>query len=306
MGMSLLIGNGINMHLSVEKFSQNEIANRFADSLINSSILFEVLFDVSLSENVIQNIMQNSEDKGIETLAKYVYDYVNNNAIENESINMQIRLLDAIICSAITAIFCDGNKLLGKTYNQTKMLNIEKYENVFTLNYYEFWDVKNICQYLHGQIELKPIICNEKQILFYSKERYSGLKEYRDKINKLKRKFNVCGLYTRDIVFSPEFHRKSEILALGHHPSDLLFPANDLFLHESKKLYTELDNVKCIEIFGLSPYGDNDLIDKLNGMEIVTVYVYDKDNNEQADKWNKSLKCKHFIKDSNELYCSQL
>ena len=60
--------------------------------------------------------------------------------------------------------------------------------------------------------------------------------------------------------------------------------------------------MKCLEIYGLSPYGDIDLIDKLNKMEMVTVYVYDKDNNEEADKWNRSLKCRHVIKDTLELY----
>lgn len=305
MRKSLLIGNGINMHLSVEKFSQNEIANRFADSLKNSSLLYKVLFEVNMPENVIRNIIQESGNKGIETLAKNVYDYVNNNAKVNKSVNMQMRLLDAIICSAITAIFCDGNKLLGNTYDHIKMFNIGNYEDVFTLNYYEFWDAGNVCKFLHGEIELKTIICNEKPILFYSKERYSGLEKYRNKINELKKQFNVCELNTRDIVFSPEFHRKSEMLALGHYPSHLLFPADDLFLHETKKLYEELDNVESIEIFGLSPYGDNDLIDKLNRMDMVTVYVYDKYNNEEANKWDKSLKCKHIIKDSNEIYCSQ-
>lgn len=302
MGKSLLLGNGINMHLSVEKFSQNEIANRFAISLKNSSTLYEVLFGVSLSENVIYNIIQESENKGIETLAKNVYDYVSSNAIKNKSVNMQMRLLDSIICSALTAIFCDGNKLLGMNYNQNKMLEIEKYENVFTLNYSEFWDIKNICTYLHGEINLKPIICNEKPLLFYSKERYIGVVEYRDKINQLKKQFNVYEIYTRDIIFSPEFHRKSEMIALGHYPSNLLFPANDLFLAEMKELYSELKDVKSIEIFGLSPYGDDDLIDKLNRMEMVTVYVYDKDNNKETDRWKKDLKCKHIIKDSNEIY----
>lgn len=62
-------------------------------------------------------------------------------------------------------------------YEQSKMLNIEKYENVFSLNYIDFWDVKNICKYLHGHIELNPIKCNEKPILFYSRERYIGLED---------------------------------------------------------------------------------------------------------------------------------
>lgn len=302
MKKSLLLGNGINMHLSVEKFILNEIANRFAESLKNYRILIELLFGVSLSEVVIYDIIRKFGNKEIETLAKNVYDYIKNNATENKSLNMQMRLLDTIICAAITAIFSDGNKLLGKTYEHTKMLNIEKYENIFSLNYYEFWDVQNICKYLYGYIDLNPINCNEKPILFYSKERYIGLEEYRDKLNKMKKQFNVCELYTRDIVFSPEFHRKSEMIALGHYPSDLLYPADDLFIYEPPKLYAELDNVKCLEVFGLSSYGDNDLMDKLNEMEMVTVYVYDKDNNEQAGIWNESLKCRHAIKDTQEIY----
>lgn len=302
MGKSLLLGNGINMHLSVEKFSLNEIANRFVDSLKNSSTIFKLLFGVSISEVVIYDTIQKSDNIGIETLAKNVYNYVINNTTGYKSVNMQMRLIDTIICSAMSAIFSDGNKLLGTTYEQTKMLNLENYENVFTLNYFEFWDVKNICKYLHGRIDLNAIICNEKPILFYSKERYIGLEEYRGKINKMKQQFNVYELYTREIVFSPEFHRKSEMVALGHYPSDLLFPADDFFLYEPRKLYSELNNVKCIEIFGLSPYGDIDLIDKLNEMEMVTVYVYNKDNNEQADIWNGSLKCRHAIKDTQEIY----
>ncbi|NLZ80377.1 MAG: hypothetical protein GX913_01010 [Clostridiales bacterium] len=301
---SLLLGNGINMYLAVEGFSQNDIYNRFTNSLNNSSLLYETLFGVNVTEDIIKKIFQNKENIGIESLAIYVYDYVKDNALENKSINMQMRLLDAIICSAITAIFCDGNKILGDMYAKSKMLNIEKYENVFTLNYFEFWDVNNVCKYLHGKIELERFACNEKPMLFYSEERYIGFKEYRDKINELIKQFNVCELYTRDIIFSPEFHQKSEMFELGNYPSELLFPADDLFLNETKELYTELDNVKNIDVFGLSPYGDEELINKLNGMEMVTVYVYDKDNNAEADKWNERLNCNYIIKDSKEISCN--
>lgn len=182
------------------------------------------------------------------------------------------------------------------------MLNIEKYENVFTLNYYEFWDVNNICKYLHGKIHLEEFAYSKKPMLFYSTERYRGLEEYREKVSKLRSQFNMHELSTSDIIFSPEFYKKSEMIALGHYPSDSLFPADDLFLHEVKELYTELDNVKNIDVFGLSPYGDEDLIDKLNGMEMVTVYVFDKANNAEADIWHDSLICEHNIKDSKEIY----
>ncbi len=56
-----------------------------------------------------------------------------------------------------------------------------------------------------------------------------------------------------------------------------------------------------MEAFGLSPYGDNDLLDKLNEMEMVTMYVYDKNNNEQVDDWNRCLIGRHAIKDTREI-----
>ena len=60
MEKSLLLGNGINMHFSVEKFTLNEITNRFAESLKNSSTIFDLLFEVSISESVIYETIQKS------------------------------------------------------------------------------------------------------------------------------------------------------------------------------------------------------------------------------------------------------
>lgn len=67
MGKSLLLGNGINMHLSVEKFTLNEIANRFAESLKNYNTIFELLFGVNISEVVLYDTIQKYGNKGIET-----------------------------------------------------------------------------------------------------------------------------------------------------------------------------------------------------------------------------------------------
>lgn len=88
---------------------------------------------------------------------------------------------------------------------------------------------------------------------------------------------------------------------MAQYPSERLFPANDLFLHSAPELHKELKGVQKIEIFGMSPYGDDCLLEKINDINFVTVYVYDKDNNSEVAEWERILKCSHIVKDSLEI-----
>lgn len=135
----------------------------------------------------------------------------------------------------------------------------------------------------------------------YSEERYRGFKNYDDVVMQLGNAYNLSPLYTRDIVFSPEFSKKSEMIKLGQYPSENLIPANDLFLHSSANLYEELEGINQIEIFGMSSYGDDCLLEIINDMNFVTVYVYDKNNNFETEDWENILRCPHIIKDSLEI-----
>lgn len=73
------------------------------------------------------------------------------------------------------------------------------------------------------------------------------------------------------------------------------------FLHSKKELYTELKNAEELDIFGVSPYGDDSLIDVINRMKTVTVYIYNMKNNKQeVEVWNIILQCPHIFKDSSE------
>ena len=56
-----------------------------------------------------------------------------------------------------------------------------------------------------------------------------------------------------------------------------------------------------LDVFGVSPYGDDDLIKCLNTMDNVVVYVYNKENNVGTTVWERALVCPHVIKDSKEL-----
>lgn len=210
--------------------------------------------------------------------------------------NEIMRLLDAIICCAITAIFYDGKNRLGSEYNADLLPDFSKYDNVYTLNYAECWDRQDICIYLHGQYKLDS--SGKMPVLHYSDERFDGYKGYAEVVGRLRPFYEVRALCTRDIVFSPEFHRKEAMMAIGAYPSENLQPADDLFSCEPRKLYEELDDVHEMEIFGMSPYGDGDLIKKLNQMEKVIVYVYGMETSRETLDWDKVLTCSHMFRDS--------
>lgn len=86
---------------------------------------------------------------------------------------------------------------------------MKKYDKIFALNYVEYWDKENRCIYLHGHYESDKVMCNHKLVLHYSCERYVGYDGYRELVQELSKKYNMCELYTRPIIFSPEFYKKA-------------------------------------------------------------------------------------------------
>lgn len=298
---NLLLGNGINMHLGIKNMSAADIATRFKKCLIISSPFYELLFDNKFTEKICNDIFQKTTKLGIESLADSVYSYVIKSTPQKMTLNFRMRLLDALICTALTAIFFDDSEKIGMNFNSDNLPNLNYYDNIFTLNYVEFWDTNDQCIFLHGKFNLDNIITNTYPVLLYSHERYCGFEGYASIVKNMNTSYNTHLLDTWDIIFSPEFLEKSKMIALGHYPSENLYPAEDLFPHEPTKLYKELNSIKNIEIFGASPYGDNSLIEKLNHMNHITVYVYNKDNNPETIEWNHLLKCPHIIKDSTEI-----
>lgn len=120
---------------------------------------------------------------------------------------------------------------------------------------------KSICKHLHGKIR-RP---------FYSE---------------------LTPAETEELIFSPAFNNitKTDVINMGCYPSDRLYPSEDLYPKEPKKLYKELDNIQRIEVFGISPYGDDELIEKLNMIEKVKIFIYKgKKNDDEIDEWKKRV-----------------
>ena len=298
---NLLLGNGINIHLNIKGMSMSEIAFRFRKNLIMASPFYELIFNVAFTDNICDDLFANNKKMGIESLAEIVHSYVIENTQQKITLNFRMRLMDAIICTAMTAIFYDENKKIGEKYDVSKLPNMNLFHKIFTLNYREFWDRDNKCIYLHGQYNNEVVAESDKPVVLYSLERYRGFKNYADVVTQLGYVYNLYALYTRDIVFSPEFSKKSEMIELGQYPFENLFPADDLFLHSSPKLYEELKEVDKIEIFGMSPYGDKCLVERINTMNFATIYVYNMNKNPETEEWKNILKCPYIIKDSLEI-----
>lgn len=300
MERNLLLGNGINAHLCIKELNVIDIANRFADSIIKYNDFWDILFGVRFTPKICQELYSRTEKRGIESLATTAYEYLTNK-IENISVNDQMRILDSIICCAITAIFYKENIKIGNDYKIENLPDLSKYAHVYTLNYAEFWDTDERCIYLHGKYDIASVKENSKEVLLYSLERNIGFCGYNELVKKLEDDYNMYELNTRNIIFSPEFYKKSEMASMGSHPSNHLYPADDLFLHKFKPLYGELNGIQNIEIFGMSPYGDDDLLKILNSMKNIIVYVYNYKDNEESKVWNRILTCSHEIKDSTDI-----
>lgn len=272
-----------------------EIANRFRSVLISSRSLYECLFHVQITPDLCDTLFSNASNLGIETLASEVYQYVHTHMYDQISVNSEYRLLNAIKTSAINSIFFNGTHFISIPEFKTNEINIlNSYENIYTLNYAEFWNPKHTCTYLHGQYKLPAIFSNDCSILLYSVEQYN-LPEYKTAVNKLSASYNMLAFHGYNIVFSPLLDKQS-VIHIGHYPSKHLYPASDLFPGSPPKLYTMLEDITSLDVFGMSPFGDNRIIERLALIPDLTIYVYEM-NEPEVSEWNKRLN-KKCCKDS--------
>lgn len=294
MNKCLLLGNGINIHFGINELYLDNIAIRFMDVLVKSNPLYECLFGISFSYSICDSLYSDAPNLGIETLSAEVYKYEYTHMTDQLTLNTEYRLQNTIKTSAINAIFYSGSQLISVPPLDPKTINtLKKYQSIYTLNYTEFWDTDKLCTYLHGAYT--PAIANhDKDILLYSSEQYH-LANYKKVVDNLRDVFNMIDLSCQEIVFSPLID-KQELLKTGHYPSNNLLPADDLFPYTPPKLYSDLYSIPSLDVFGMSPFGDDTLIDCLASIPNLTVYVYEM-NDVEVSEWNHKLK-RNCCKDS--------
>ena len=260
----LLIGNGINLCDTHNDFSPEAIAHRFGE-VIQKRISNHNDKDLEYFKcfNGVNRKRAFEDKHNIETLAYVVYEFVCAKYKKYEkkglSINTEMKFMSLIKNMAINALFLRDSKFIEKEIPEELVSKISLYEKVLTLNYFEYWDKDSICIHLHGKIE-GP----------FDSE--------------------LTNAETEEIIFSPAFKNmtKTDVINRGCYPSDLLYPSNDLYPKTPKKLYENLDNIQRIEVFGVSPYGDDELIEKLNMIDEVKIFVHNMSDNKET-KWKEKV-----------------
>lgn len=288
MDKSLLLGNGINIRLGIDSLKASEIRKRFSDNLKIYKPLIEKMFDVNMNK-IIEEYSNVAEDESIEKLVTILEESIIKNHKGYFTKNDEIRLEDIIVDIGLTSIFFNVKTGINLK-RQDVALKLADYKNIFTLNYYEFWDENHICKYLHGKFDLSMYDNIKKKILI--SEKWKNIPEYKKIIDELHKENDIDILYRNntDVILSSTNKHKDKLhYVAGLYSSNDIYPSDDLLLINCKQLYKELDGIEHLDIYGMSPYGDVAIINKIKNVKNVKVYVYDKEHNAQLKEWGKIL-----------------
>lgn len=288
MDKSLLLGNGINIRLGIDSLKASEIRKRFSDNLKIYKPLIEKMFDVNMNK-IIEEYSNVAEDESIEKLVTILEESIIKNHKGYFTKNDEIRLEDIIVDIGLTSIFFNVKTGINLK-RQDVALKLADYKNIFTLNYYEFWDENHICKYLHGKFDLSMYDNIKKKILI--SEKWKNIPEYKKIIDELHKENDIDILYRNntDVILSSTNKHKDKLhYVAGLYLSNDIYPSDDLLLINCKQLYKELDGIEHLDIYGMSPYGDVAIINKIKNVKNVKVYVYDKEHNAQLKEWGKIL-----------------
>lgn len=251
---------------------------------------------------IIEEYSNVAEDESIEKLVTILEESIIKNHKGYFTKNDEIRLEDIIVDIGLTSIFFNVKTRINLK-RQDVALKLADYKNIFTLNYYEFWDENHICKYLHGKFDLSMYDNIKKKILI--SEKWKNIPEYKKIIDELHKENDIDILYRNntDVILSSTNKHKDKLnYVAGLYPSNDIYPSDDLLLINCKQLYKELDGIEYLDIYGMSPYGDVAIINKIKNVKNVKVYVYDKEHHDdQLKEWEKILSttnCK--ISDSGE------
>ena len=297
MKKGIILGNGINNRIGIESFSLEQIRRRFVENIKRYMPLFEASFDKCFDETEMVDRLLASTNWGIETLSGIVYEYISKQFGDDWSVNDDIRLQDLLSCIAITTIFLDQNGKRRVVYQEDKLPDFNRYDYIFSLNYYEFWDKKKVVKPLHGYVDLSKIYDDSDLLVSIPRMRYE---KYKTTVDELSKANKVQMIDLSEVIFAPSTVDKNHLICVvGLYPSNKIFPAEDLDLINPKTLYEELKEMDEIDIFGMSPYGDDSIIDIINSMKKVRVFVYNKASSTETKDWEDKLTGDYEILDSN-------
>ena len=286
----LLIGNGLNIANNNSFIDNNNVYERFMNNFKAKFILFKdslYLNDIEFRE--IEELIDVYRNLGIEQVTGYIFEYLAKAIIEKNgelSWNACYRLIELLAALSLKSLFIvDGNVMYPKVSYKYKE-KLDSYDYILTLNYVEEWDTYNKCLYLHGNI-CKYLNSYQGQMIITSILKHTTeIKKY---LNK-----DYIDIDIDDVIFVPSNKLVDKHAYVGEglfcNKCGLnVYPADDLFPSDGKgDIYASLNSVEKIEIFGVSPFGEKSLIEKLTTIKEVIIYVY-RDDEKEIKEWKKYI-----------------
>jgi hypothetical protein len=305
--MYVLLGNGVNLNgKNKSDFTNESIAQRFADSLLRHQRILEELFYIGL-ENEIDTITKLRKNENIEHIVERLYNFIAKqylSKINKGSLPIAVhhRILDMITIIGLDSIFFKNRQINYPDIPDEILNRLKDTNKVFTLNYFEYWDKKDKCIYLHGKYE--PKINNPNGTILCDMCRLNILPKYRDLVDPSTILSKVDTVHK--LVMAPISVDKHKIKVLF--PGSNTIPDVDLILGDF--LYKELEEYintindanESLHIFGMSPYGDKGIINHITNINNIVIYVFDRKNNSQQETdWRELLPNANF-RESTEFY----
>jgi len=297
----LLVGNGLNIAAKNNDLDPMSIADRFFENAIKSLPLLNYLSKSTqtLSIKEIKYRARYCVNDNIERVADKTYFFLKSRYSSFSDTDHRI-LIQFMKSLAIEAIFYIDSLFKSTDIKVNPLLceAVSKYPRIYTLNYYEAWD-DGRCVYLHGKYTPVPFDNDGRPIMMVYEDLFRERRTKAPEVNKI---FNELEKVYRVVPVPP-----SVIMALyfigdsfNKQLSGVLYPSKNLFTCDmlfapsaNHVLYEDFDvasNDKLF-VFGMSPYGDKMLIEKINSVKDVVVYIYDlKNKHDEKEEWKKYIK----------------
>jgi predicted membrane-bound dolichyl-phosphate-mannose-protein mannosyltransferase len=160
---NLLLGNGVNQNSNSDELNSFKIKKRFLGFLDQNMQITEHEV-IKNAYNKHKNEITKSGEDNIEVFSNFIFHKLKK---DFDIYNNKYRLRDILKENAIKSIFIKDSKFINIEIDKSIKDQILEYDNIFTLNYYAYWDEKNICDYLHGQVKfIDGEIANIKDLAF--------------------------------------------------------------------------------------------------------------------------------------------
>lgn len=296
----LLIGNGLNLQICVEGLSNSRISERYFRNLQVYRPVIEYLLKIELPEDY-EYLQQEKSNEGIESLLRIFNDFIESRRTE-KSIAFENNLSDILQCICSTSIFCTDEGRIPSSYKRGKVPPVEKYNKVYSLNYYEFWDVKNIVTYLHGRVNYSALPTYGKVVIL--NPLWLNMDGFDDIVYSLEQKgYSVINM-PLDIDVAPYGVDKGDLPNNRPlFPSNSLYPGATVFPNNGRDRYACLRDIEEVDVFGVSPDGEETLLNYLAKMKKVRAFIHKSNCEHEVIKWKESIQSSALeLYDSEQIY----